>query len=176
MTLGKNIISGIAIAVVILLVILAGKNVLASGNDITGKVVSEKVNLESYNGEYQEATLKMEGYNYVLEPSTLIKDVPVRMTVDLETVYGCMRDVVISAFDVRQTVNERNNVIEFVPDRTGKIPVVCSMNMGQGSFTVVDSQGNTNPADQKQIDSVVASAPSTSSCGGSGSCGGSCGA
>ena len=88
--------------------------------------------------EFQEVTLRFVNYEYVLEPSVLKKDVPVRMTVDLDSVYGCMRDVVIKSFNVRKYVRPDDNVIEFMPDKTGTIGIACSMNMGRGQFTVVE--------------------------------------
>lgn len=171
MSFAKNLVIGVAIAIGIILVISAGNNVIAGGsNSLTGNAVSEKINLNSYTGDYQEATLKMEGYEYIVEPSTLIKGVPVKMTVDLDTVYGCMRDIVISPFGVREYVKEGSNVIEFFPDKTGEIPIVCSMNMGRGSFTVVESDGSINSADQQEINKAASKSTVTT-----GSCDGSCG-
>ena len=73
-----------------------------------------------------------------MTPDTVTKGVPVKMEVDLGTVKGCMRTVVINAFNVKQTVKEGETTIEFTPTKSGKIEIICGMNMGKGSFTVVD--------------------------------------
>lgn len=86
----------------------------------------------------QLVKLSFDDKGYVMTPSTVTKGIPVRMDVDLGTVKGCMRTVVIGAFDVRQTVKEGSTVIEFTPTRTGEIEIVCGMKMGKGAFTVVD--------------------------------------
>ncbi len=75
---------------------------------------------------------------YVVTPSKIAKDVPVRMEVDLQTVKGCARTVVIGAFGVRKTVKQDDTTIEFTPDKTGDIHIACGMNMVKGSFTVVE--------------------------------------
>ncbi len=107
---------------------------------------SEPSNALKYSGDYQEVTLKFINYEYVLEPSVLKKGVPVRMTVDLSTVSGCMRDIVISSFNVRKYVSQGDNVIEFMPDKSGEFIIACSMNMGRGSFSVSDdlTKGTVN--------------------------------
>lgn len=84
----------------------------------------------------QNVKLTFDAKGYVVTPATVTKDVPVKMDVDLGTVKGCMRTVVISAFDVKKTVKEGDTTIEFTPTKTGKIEIVCGMNMGKGSFTV----------------------------------------
>ena len=66
------------------------------------------------------------------------RGVPVRMDVDLDTVKGCMRTVVIDAFNVKQTVKAGATTIEFTPTTSGPIQIVCGMNMGKGQFTVVE--------------------------------------
>ncbi len=76
--------------------------------------------------------------NYVVTPSTVTKGVPVKMDVDLGTVKGCARTVVIQAANVKKTVKEGETTIEFTPTKTGKIDVVCGMNMVKGSFNVVE--------------------------------------
>ena len=84
----------------------------------------------------QEVKLTFDAKGYVVTPSTVTKGVPVRMEVDLGTVKGCMRTVVIDAFNVKKTVKDGDTIIEFTPTKTGPIQIVCGMNMGKGSFTV----------------------------------------
>jgi plastocyanin domain-containing protein len=86
----------------------------------------------------QTVKLTFDDNGYVVTPASVTKGVPVRMEVDLDTVKGCMRTVVISAFDVKKTVKAGETTIEFTPTKSGKIEIVCGMNMGKGSFTVVE--------------------------------------
>jgi plastocyanin domain-containing protein len=90
------------------------------------------------SNKVQEVKLTFDDKGYVVTPSTMTKGVPVKMDVDLGTVKGCMRTVVINAFNVKQTVKEGATTIEFTPSKSGKIDIICGMNMGKGWFTVVD--------------------------------------
>lgn len=93
----------------------------------------------SQDKKVQVVKLSFDDKGYVMTPSKVTKDIPVRMDVDLGTVKGCMRTVVIGAFNVKQTVKEGATTIEFTPTKTGEIEIVCGMRMGKGAFTVVDS-------------------------------------
>jgi plastocyanin domain-containing protein len=86
----------------------------------------------------QTVKLSFDDKGYVVTPSTVTKGVPVKMEVDLATVKGCMRTVVIDAFNVKQTVKEGATTIEFTPTKSGPIQIVCGMNMGKGQFTVAE--------------------------------------
>jgi plastocyanin domain-containing protein len=86
----------------------------------------------------QVVKLTFDDKGYVVTPSTMTKGVPVKMEVDLGTVKGCMRTVVINAYNVKQTVKDGATTIEFTPTKSGKIDIICGMNMGKGWFTVVD--------------------------------------
>jgi len=86
----------------------------------------------------QLVKLSFDDKGYVMTPSTVTKGVPVKMEVDLDTVKGCMRTVVIGAFNVKQTVKAGATTIEFTPTKTGPIEIICGMNMGKGQFTVVE--------------------------------------
>ena len=86
----------------------------------------------------QTVKLTFDDKGYVVTPSTVTKGVPVKMEVDLATVKGCMRTVVIDAFNVKQTVKEGATTIEFTPTKSGPIQIVCGMNMGKGQFTVAE--------------------------------------
>jgi plastocyanin domain-containing protein len=86
----------------------------------------------------QVVKLTFDDKGYVVTPASVTKGVPVRMEVDLDTVKGCMRTVVIASFDVKKTVKTGDTTIEFTPSKTGPISIICGMNMGKGSFTVVE--------------------------------------
>ena len=89
------------------------------------------------------------------------------MEVDLDTVYGCMRDVVIPSADVRKYVKDGDNIIEFTPEKAGTFNIMCSMNMGRGKFTVAEGDGSASSFVEKAAPVVAGG-----SCGsGSGGCG-----
>ncbi len=129
----------------------------ALGTGITGNTPG--------NGEYQEATLSMKNWEYVVTPSTLKKGIPVRMTVDLKTVVGCAADVTIREFGVRKYVKQGDNVIEFTPTKTGTIPIACSMNMFFGKFEVVDEANPNAPAEVQSTSIPAPTAKTGGSCG-----------
>ena len=80
----------------------------------------------------------MKNYKYQVEPLLLKKGIPVRMTVDVDSLIGCAKSVVIKDFGVRKYVSKTNNIIEFTPNKTGTINIACSMNMYRGTFIVVE--------------------------------------
>jgi len=116
-------------ATVLLLVVAAAASVLATG--AIDKQDSLKV---------QVVKLSFDEKGYVVTPSSVTRGVPVKMEVDLETVKGCMRTVVISAFNVKKTVKAGDTTIEFTPSKSGNIQIICGMDMGKGVITVVESK------------------------------------
>ncbi|MCA9477902.1 MAG: hypothetical protein KC535_02025 [Nanoarchaeota archaeon] len=130
----KEYLKGIAILIIIAIIGFSAKGVIlgnasSRGIQATGDVVADE-------GNVQYATLKIENYQYVTEPKTLKAGVPVVMTVDLDSVYGCARDVVIREYGVRKYVKEGDNIIRFTPTESGSLPVACSMNMVRGNLDV----------------------------------------
>jgi plastocyanin domain-containing protein len=108
-----------------------------SGSATTGNVIA--------NENVQIVKLSVEGGNYILSPSTIKKDTPVRIEADISKMPGCSKSVVISAFNIRKSLSSSDNVIEFTPNKAGTFNIACSMNMYQGSFTVLENDG-TKPA------------------------------
>ena len=88
----------------------------------------------------QNVKLSVDDKGYVVTPDTVVAGVPVRMEVDLKTVTGCARTVVIDAVKVKKTVSEGQTVIEFTPAKSGKVAIACGMDMVHGSFTVADKK------------------------------------
>ena len=117
-----------ALAVACSFAVVVGSTQASAGSD-TPKQDQKKV---------QKVKLSFDDKGYVVTPSTLTKGVPVEMDVDLDTVKGCMRTVVIESLKVKKTVKAGDTKLEFTPDKSGNVPVICGMNMGKGAFTVVD--------------------------------------
>lgn len=122
-------------AIVIILIIFGAINFFVTGNVISG--IQD-------NNNIQIVKLTVQGSNYVLEPSTIKMGIPVRMEADMSKVVGCSNSIVISAFNIRKTVTNSDNILEFTPDKAGKFNIACSMNMYRGTFTVLDSEGKTS--------------------------------
>lgn len=137
--MGRNTIYVMLALVAVLSFIAIGiTNAKSIEPRITGQAIA------TINGNVQEVALTFKNYEYQLTPGELTVGVPVRMEVDLDSVYGCMRDVVIAQFGVRKYVSEGDNIIEFTPDKTGTFTIACSMNMGRGTFEVVEADGTSS--------------------------------
>jgi uncharacterized protein len=133
----NNTIAIAAASIIILLSALAIANAITGNDDLENGIPMSYDTPEIIDG-YQHVELYFINYEYKLVPENLIVGVPVRMEVDLDSVWGCMRAIMIPAFNVRQLVSENNNIVEFTPTRTGKFNILCSMNMGRGQFRVVE--------------------------------------
>jgi uncharacterized protein len=176
---GKYWIIGGAVLMLLVIAGLSAATLMERNNGaVTGnaQVSQNTLGTNQANGEVQNVRLTVVGGNYVLEPSTLKKGVPVRMNADLNSVVGCSRDIVISAFGVRKYVKPGDNVIEFTPTKTGTINIACSMNMYRGTFTVSeDGLANSPSTLSAQQEAPAQNTQSPSSGGSCGASGGGCG-
>ncbi len=149
--------------IIFLLAVIFARNIIL--NDFTPNEIQSKENTnQNVELEYQKAVLKLNSYgNYVVEPSVLKKDIPVRMEVDLNSVYGCARSVVIKDFNVMKSVREGDNIIEFIPNKEGRIRIQCSMNMFIGYFDVSSNEvsGNNEKTNTIEQNSLLNSAINT---------------
>jgi len=138
---------------------------------ITTNTSPNTVTTSSIGGNVQIVKLSVVNGNYVIEPSTIKKDIPVRLEADLSEMPGCSRSVVISAFNVNKYLTSDDNTIVFTPDKAGTFNIACSMNMYRGTFEVLESDGTHS-------NYVQLSSSSSGGCGcggGSRGSGGSCG-
>ena len=123
------------IGIFVLVVLIAGFVFIKSGSSVTENVLAG-------NQETQIVKLSVENGNYVITPSQLKKDVPVRIEADVSTMPGCSKAVVISAFNARKNLKDGDNALEFTPNKAGTFNIACAMNMYQGTFTVLESDGS----------------------------------
>ncbi len=67
---------------------------------------------------------------------TLKAYVPARLIVDSQNTYTCASSLVIPEYGIKRQLSPGENIIEFTPTETGKLPFSCSMGMFRGSFQV----------------------------------------
>lgn len=170
----------------IVVIILAFFNI-ANGYNLTGwqlgsalsagnsAAVANDPNVKFENG-VQTINMTESSRGYSPNKFTIKKGVPVKWVIDAQAPYSCASSLVVSSLNIRKTLKAGQNVIEFTPTETGRIPFSCAMGMYTGVFNVVDDQGNGAGANSQ--DSATPPAPSAVSgtCGGGGgSTGGGCG-
>lgn len=119
----------------IIIVLLVGFGIFMfvnSGNtNPTGNLIDSK-------GEVQIVKLSVENGKYIMNPSELKIDVPVRIEADMSNMPGCSKSIVISSFNVRKSFTSSDNTVEFIPDKAGTFNIACSMNMYRGTFVVLE--------------------------------------
>lgn len=89
----------------------------------------------------QVVRMKQTGGGYSPNRFTIKRGLPVRWIIDSQTPYSCAASLVMPKYNIRRNLVQGENIIEFTPAQTGRIPFSCSMGMYTGSFNVVDENG-----------------------------------
>lgn len=105
--------------------------VLARQNHVVDKNIIEK-------DGYQIANMTVKSSGYYPGSFTVKKGVPVRWVINGENVLGCQGSIVAPSVNVAKILSKGENIIEFLPEKTGRIAFSCTMGMFQGEFNVVE--------------------------------------
>jgi len=132
------------------------------GNGVSGAVVNTA---GTVSGDVQIVKMHVEGSQYIFEPSSVKKGLPVRLEADVSRMPGCSKGIISPELGIRKTFSSSDNILEFTPTKAGTFYIACSMNMYKGIFTVLESDGSKS-------NYVQAPTSSGASCGaGNGGCG-----
>jgi len=142
-----------------------GANVLAATNDTGAEM----------QGNTQVVRMNQTASGYEPNSFTISKGVPVKWIVTSTDSNSCAASILASKIGVRANLHPGENVFEFTPKETGKIPFSCMMGMFRGSFTVVENTGKPTAAAEVKGETAEAGLP-TEALAQAGSCGsGGCG-
>ncbi|MEK6811169.1 MAG: cupredoxin domain-containing protein, partial [Nanoarchaeota archaeon] len=120
-------------------VILLVSGFFLIGGSLGSSVSGATVNTAS--GDVQIVKMYVKGSQYVFEPSSVRKGMPVRLEADVSRMPGCSKSVISSELNIRKTFNSEDNTLEFTPNKAGTFYIACSMNMYKGTLTVLESDG-----------------------------------
>jgi len=103
---------------------------------------AENVNLNDPNvtleNGVQVVRMKELANGYSPNSFTIKQGIPVKWVIDAEAPYSCASSLVMSKFNIRKNLVKGENIIEFTPRETGRVPFSCSMGMYTGVFNVVE--------------------------------------
>ncbi len=136
----------------------SGSNALALSN--TPNIV---------NGS-QIIKMTQSGNGYSPNVLTVVKGIPVKWIITSVNPNSCASSIIAQKLNIRKNLVLGENVIEFTPTNTGKIPFSCSMGMYTGVINVVEKGSQVSTLPQNNI--VQAQVVNTGgSCGMGGGCG-----
>jgi plastocyanin domain-containing protein len=120
-----NIKTNIA-AIIALVLIITGATAFAQSNMPEIQDGVQIVNSTLLRNRYPAITVK--------------QGIPVRWIINAPSgsINGCNNRFIIREYGIQHTFKEGDNVIEFLPEKTGRFPYACWMNMIRSTITVVD--------------------------------------
>lgn len=153
---------------------LAGWQLPSGGGQTAGTDIKSDPNVTMENG-VQVVRMKEVSSGYAPNKFTIKKGVPVKWVIDAQAPNSCASSLVVSSLKIRKTLKKGENIIEFTPTETGKIPFSCAMGMYTGVFNVVDDNGQQATASTTTASDEPVASASTCGSGGAGGSGGGCG-
>lgn len=128
------------------LVIIMGTFMFQSGITLSGIAFpaasgSTNSNAATVKDGIQTVTSRLSSGRY--EPITVQKGIPVKWTILAEEgdINGCNNSIIIPEYELTYDVAPGENVIEFIPTKSGTFPYSCWMGMIRSKITVVDDIG-----------------------------------
>ncbi len=162
--------------VIILGLFMFNRGLINFGYGFRGFISEEAISQTEYlvNGDIKEfQVIKMDLTYRGYSPNVLFikKDIPVRWIINVQQMTGCTDEIIMQEYNIRKKLEYGDNIIEFVPKKLGDIKFSCWMQMVWGKFVVTEKDEEPTSQDlyQESLDLPQGS------CGGGGSCGGSCG-
>ena len=144
---------------------------LVAGFFLIGSNLSSGVSgaaIGTVSGDVQIVKMRVEGSQYIFEPSSVRKGTAVRLEADISKMPGCSKSVISSELNIKKNFNSVDNTFEFTPNKAGTFYIACSMNMYKGTLTVLESDGSKS----NYVQTPTASGSSCGANGGGCGCGG----
>ena len=105
---------------------------------ISGNAANE-VRSASVSDGVQEATIYVTNNGYRSDSTSLKVGIPVRLKMVTNNVLSCSRAFTIPSLNISKILpSTGEEIIEFTPNKTGRLAYSCSMGMYTGSFNVVE--------------------------------------
>ena len=121
--------------IVIIVVLLAG---IAFFKFNSNKNIDKENNAQTTDiiDGFQQVKLSWGKLNYEPSEIRLKNNIPVKIIADTNRLTGCYRSFNIPGLGLSKYFNEKDNILEFTPEKTGVFKFTCSMGMAGGKLIV----------------------------------------
>lgn len=132
---------------------------LPSLPSVGGKAEASSTNIAKIENGVQVVTTGLSSGRY--EPIIVQKGIPVKWIIQAEAgdINGCNNSIIVPKYNLQKNLEAGDNVIEFTPTESGKIPFSCWMGMIRSQITVVD---DVNQIDNQTLEDSNKAASGTS--------------
>ena len=145
--------AGLAVIFFALFNLSNGYRLLSLGFDYSSKT-EQKTELNIPLEDGVQIIRMIEGRNgYTPNNFSVKKGVPVRWIIDAQAPYSCASSIIVPKLRIEKRLKLGENIIEFTPQESGKLPFSCSMGMYNGAFNVVGDNNIIEDKGQIKTDS-----------------------
>ncbi len=103
------------------------------------------VNSAEVIGGFQIVRMTQKSAGYSPNSFTVRKGIPVKWVITSEAPYSCASSIYMPVMKIQQNLRAGENIIQFTPTQTGRLPFSCSMGMYRGEFNVIDEGARAVP-------------------------------
>lgn len=130
-----------AVLILVLSVVMLNRGLLTLNVDVfKGFNNYDNFTPSTIKDNYQvvDVDLSYDNYGDII----LQKDIPVKLIIHAEkkNLTGCNNEIIIKEFGVKQELEVGDNIIEFIPTKTGTYTYTCWMNMISNNIKVIDDK------------------------------------
>lgn len=138
------------------LIIFLGISMLGRGFSLSGINILKSVNTKNANIsmiksgiQYVESKITSSSY----EPIIVQKNIPLKWIIksDSSSLNGCNNPITIPQYNISRKLIPGNNLIEFVPDRSGIITFTCWMGMISSTIKIVEDINNISKIEISEL-------------------------
>lgn len=156
----KNMMKVSALLVMLLGFVMLSRGLSLSGISLsfsrpTAERLTETGAVAELKDGIQVVSINLESNYYA--PIVVQKGIPLKFNIraEREDINGCNNAVVISKYNIQETLEPGDNIIEFTPSDEGVIPYSCWMGMLRSNILVVSDLGDVNEKDLKEAETGV---------------------
>lgn len=126
-----------ATLIMILSITMLNRGLLSLNIDLSSLLNNSTYEVATLNDDYQLIEFNLSYNSY--QDIQVKKDIPVKIIIHVEEKYltGCNNEIIIPEFNINKKLEVGDNIIEFIPTKTGVFTYTCWMQMLKNNIKVV---------------------------------------
>lgn len=140
---------GVGVIILAIVNINSGLRLLGWSGFKTNSATTEQVTNQDWQGRVEQSGVQIVNGVQVVNmaentrgysPNQFVikKGLPVRWVINAQNTFTCASSLLVPALKIQKNLTAGENIIEFTPDKVGRLNFSCSMGMYGGQFEVIE--------------------------------------